>query len=359
MVAPGLHDLMTISRTLSLLLLSGGLALGWSAYAGSEEPRSAADLVGLSDALGDLAEQVKDATVFLEVTQGATGRGLGTGFVVDAVAGLVVTNAHVMRDSASATVRFADGREVIGQVLGVDRSTDLAVLDIPPGAARKQLQWGDSDRVRPGNLVMAVGSPLGLQGTTSLGVVSALGRELDLVADSYQDFLQFDAFIDRGSSGGPLVDMQGRVIGINTAIGGDGRGAAHEDPPWRGISYAVPSALARRFVEDLAEYGKVRRGWIGVTCEGLTADRARLLGLERPYGAEIKALVADGPAMVAGLRKGDVILAIEGREVSSAAQVKARVAASPPGTEVRVKVLSQRAIRTVRVTLGELVDDES
>jgi len=344
---------------LPVLLLSGGLALGWAAAADSDAPRASADLVGFSEALGDLAGQVKDATVFLEVTQGATGRGLGTGFVVDATAGLVVTNAHVMKDSASATVRFADGREVVGQVLGVDRATDLAVLDIPPGAARKQLQWGDSDGMRPGELVMAVGSPLGLQGTTSVGVVSALGRRLDLVEDSYEDFLQFDAFIDRGSSGGPLVDMRGRVIGINTAIGGESRGPLAGDPAWRGISYAVPSSLAQRFVEDLAEHGEVRRGWIGVTCEGLTPDRARLLGLDRPYGAEVKAVVPEGPAMNAGLRKGDVILAIDGREVNSAAQVKARVAASPPGAEVRVKILSDRAIRTVRVTLGKRVDDES
>lgn len=350
---------MRIERILLFSILTSGIALGWVSWASSDARQEPTDLQALSTALGTLSSRVQGATVFLEVNQGATGRGIGTGFVIDAIAGIVVTNAHVMHDAKQARVSFADGRQVVGQVLGVDRKTDLAVLDIPPGAARQQLQWGDSDLIRPGNLVMAVGSPLGLSGTTSLGVVSALGRELHLVDSSYEDFMQFDAFIDRGSSGGPLVNMEGQVIGINTAIGGESSGAPFaEDPPWRGISYAVPSALASRFVDDIIEHGVVRRGWIGVVPKrALNADRARLLGLDRPYGAEIDTVIKGGPAEKAGLRPSDVILGIDGREVANPSQLKARIGASSPGTEIRVKVLSKKRISTIRVTVGELTDD--
>lgn len=352
---------MRIERILLFSILTSGIALGWVSWASSDARTEPTDLQALSMALGSLSSQVQNATVFLEVNQGATGRGIGTGFVIDSIAGIVVTNAHVMRDAKQARVRFADGRQVVGQVLGVDRKTDLAVLDIPPGAAHQQLHWGDSDLIRPGNLVMAVGSPLGLRGTTSLGVVSALGRELDLVDQAYEDFMQFDAFIDRGSSGGPLVNMAGQVIGINTAIGGEGSSAPFaEDPPWRGISYAVPSALARRFVADIVEHGEVRRGWIGVkTKAALNAGRARSLGLDRPYGAEIDSVTAGGPADKAGLRPSDVILAIDGREVANPSQLKARIGASVPGAEIRVKVLSKKRISTLRMTVGELTDDGS
>lgn len=342
-------------RFLPISILTLGVALGWGSWATSEAPREPADLQAFSAALGDLADRVQQATVYLEVQQGATGRGVGTGFVIDAVAGIVVTNAHVVRDAPKATVRFGDGREVNGDVLGTDPLTDLAVLDIPPGAARSQLQWGDSDAMRPGHMVMAVGSPLRLRGTTSLGIVSALGRELEITDDGYEDFMQHDAFIDRGSSGGPLVNMDGKVIGINTAIGGE-MSVRGEDPPWRGISYAVPSALARRFVEDIIQHGEVRRGWIGVKCRTVDASRAGLLGLERPYGAEVETVVAGGPAEAAGIRPGDVILEIDGREVRNALQIKTRIAAEAPGTEVKVKLLSKRSLSTVRVKLGELGD---
>ncbi len=352
---------MRIERIFLFSILTSGIALGWVSWASSDARTEPTDLQALSLALGSLSERVQGATVFLEVNQGATGQGTGTGFVIDSIAGIVVTNAHVMRDAKQAGVRFADGRQVIGQVLGVDRKTDLAVLNIPPGSARQQLHWGDSDLVRPGNLVMAVGSPLRNIGTTSLGVVSALGRKLNLVDDAYEDFMQFDAFIDRGSSGGPLVNMDGQVIGINTAIGGESSGAPFaKDPPWRGISYAVPSSLARRFVADIIEHGEVRRGWLGASTEKpLDAGRARLLGLDRPYGAEIKSITAGGPADKAGLRKGDVILAIDGREVANPAQLKARIGVSIPGAQIRVKVLSKHNITTLRITVGELTDDGS
>jgi serine protease Do len=309
----------------------------------------------LSDDIADLAEAVSRGTVFLQVQRNdgrGIGLGTGTGFVIDAIKGVVVTNAHVVAGSRSATVQFGDGREVAGTVLGVDEKTDLAVLKIPAGAARQQLQWGDSDALRSGNLVMAVGSPLGLEGTTSLGVVSALGRRLEMVQDSYEDFIQFDAFIDRGSSGGPLVNMAGEVVGINTAIGGSG---GSSEPMWRGIGYAIPTAIARRYVSDLAEMGYVRRGWLGVQVDVINAQRAELLGLDHRYGVIVDSVVKGSPAEKAGIKPKDVILEIEGREVSTPLQVKTRIAALEPGSSAKIKILSKRAFRSVRVQIGEKV----
>lgn len=344
-----------LPKTLPWFILAAVLAAGWARPLVSSPPNNAVDLLDMSNSLGDLAETVSQGTVLLSVAKSdgnSLGRGLGTGFVVDALRGLVVTNAHVVEGAQTAKVQFSDGREVKGTVLGRDVQTDLAVIDIPPGAARHQLPWGDSDVLRPGNLVMAVGSPLGLEGTTSLGVISALGRSLEMVDNAYEDFIQFDAFIDRGSSGGPLVNMAGEVIGINSAIGGGGSG----EPMWRGIGYAIPTAIARRYVQNIAEHGEVRRGWLGITAKDLSANRARLLGLDHTYGVEIENMVEDGPAAKAGLKKGDVILTIEGREVSTASQVRARVAALAPGSDVKVKILSRRAQKVLRITLGTSPD---
>lgn len=332
-------------------LLVAGAALFGSGAAISGPENNDMTLLEFSEQSAELAQKVANGTVFLSVlrTEGReSGQGLGTGFVIDAMKGTIVTNAHVMEGGNSAVVQFNDGREVQGTLLGVDTKTDLAVLKIPAGAAKHQLAWGDSDVLRPGHLVMAVGSPLGLEGTTSLGVVSALGRKLDMVVDSYEDFLQFDAFIDRGSSGGPLVNMKGEVIGINTAIGGGG-----PDPMWRGIGYAIPTAIAKRYVDDLAENGVVRRGWMGVSVKGLSAQDAKLRGLDHTYGVLVDSKVAGGPADKAGIKVNDVILSIDGVEVRTANQVRARVAAVEPGTSVKVKILSRRAMRTIRIEVGE------
>jgi serine protease Do len=343
---------ITLKHLLLFAALSSAAVLFVTRPALSGPPNNDINLLELSTDIADLAAKVSKGTVFLSVRRNdgrTTGFGRGTGFVVDAIQGTVVTNAHVVEDAPSAIVQFADGRRVTATVLGVDKKTDLAVLDIPAGASRFQLDWGNSDALRPGNLVMAVGSPLGLNGTTSLGVVSALGRKLDLVDDSYEDFIQFDAFIDRGSSGGPLVNMAGEVIGINTAIGGgDGR----SEPMWRGIGYAIPTAIAKRYVADLATLGHVRRGFIGISANGYDAQHAELLGLDHLYGVTVVSVQKGGPADQAGITVNDVILEIQGREITSAMQVKTRIAALEPGSTAKVKLLSNRAFRTVRVTIG-------
>ena len=315
------------------------------------------DLSALSDSLGAMAAKVADATVTLHVTRtqaGETVSGEGSGFVVDAFSGIVVTNAHVVGDAKTVRVIFHDQRETLGKVAGVDPQTDLAVVKIQPGAAKRQLSWGDSDLLRPGNLVMAIGSPLQLDGTTSLGVVSALHRRLRTdEPDAYEDFIQFDAFIDRGSSGGPLVNMRGEVVGINTAIA-----SSESAPAWRGIGYAVPSALAQRYSEDLAELGKVRRGWMGIVVAAVTADLASTLGMDRPHGAILRQLSPGGPAERAGIRANDVLLAIDGVEIANSAHVRARVASLKPGPKIQLKILSGREVRTVEVEIGILADQE-
>jgi len=343
---------ITLKHLFMVAALSGAAAVFVARPALSDPINNDVNLLELSEDIANLAGKVAKGTVFLEVRRRdgrSTGYGRGTGFVVDSIKGLVVTNAHVVENATSATVQFGDGRRVSGTVLGVDEKTDLAVLDIPAGSARYQLEWGDSDLLRPGNLVLAVGSPLGLNGTTSLGVVSALGRSLELVDDSYEDFIQFDAFIDRGSSGGPLVDMSGKVVAINTAIGGgDGR----SEPMWRGIGYAIPTAIAKRYAEDLANLGHVRRGRLGISAKDYDAQYAELLGLDHLYVVRVIAVVKDSPAEKAGISVDDIILEIDGREITTAKQVKTRIAALEPGSTAKVKLLSNRAFRTVRVTIG-------
>ncbi len=351
---------LTVPQRLLLpLILALGLGIGLSRPLFSDPApiQGSSELAVLSTAIEGLAAQVADATVTLHVSLAGEGGGVingeGSGFVVDAFAGLIVTNAHVVKDAKTVRVTFYDRREELGKVLGVDKQTDLAVVKVAPGSPRKQLNWGDSDRLRPGSLVMAVGSPLQLDGTTSLGVVSALHRKLNQNPDSYEDFVQFDAFIDRGSSGGPMVDMAGEVVGINTAIGASGGSTA-----WSGISYAVPSAIAQRFCEDLAEFGKVRRGWMGIRVDRVSADLAKTLGLDRPHGAVLRSVEPDGPASKAGLKANDVLLTINGVEISDAGHVRARVAALGPGQKASLRVLQNRQIRVVEVEIAELREQQ-
>jgi S1-C subfamily serine protease len=305
-------------------------------------------LLELSNSIADLSATASQATVFIEgLRDHGDGRGSGSGFVIDAMRGIVVTNSHVVGEHKAFIIRFSDGREATGNVLGRDPQTDLAVIKIPAASAKFEMAWGDSDELRPGNLVMAIGSPLGLKGTTSLGVVSALHRHLNLVEDSYEDFIQHDAFIDHGSSGGPLLNMRGEVIGINTAIGG-----GHGDDGWRGISYAIPMQIAKRYVEELANGGEIKRGFLGLSGESLDARTAKLRGLDHAYGVLVTTVQAGSPADNGGIKAKDVILAIDGREISSSSELKARVAAVEPGTRLKFTVWSRRKIVEKTVIIG-------
>ncbi|RMH03873.1 MAG: PDZ domain-containing protein [Planctomycetota bacterium] len=364
-------------RPLSLLLLAVGLALGLAlglaAPARGGRPSTPAQLLEFSDALEDLAARVLRATVHIRVDFTADGErraGTGTGFVVDAIRGIVVTNNHVVNPPKDrpdqeigdvfARVTLADGRVFPADIVAADPRIDIAVVRIPEGEARRQLPWGDSDALRPGALVLAVGNPLGLVGSTSLGVISGLNRSIGILAQTpggYEDFLQHDAVIDQGSSGGPLVDMRGRVVGVNTAISPDSQfKAVHGLHSWNGVSWSVPARLARKVAEDLVEYGRVRRGYLGVNTDQqeISPGFARRSGLPRPYGALVTEILEGTPAAAAGVRKGDIILEVDGHEVTGWQALRARISAYSPGDRVRLRLWRNKQALEVEVELAEL-----
>jgi len=306
-------------------------------------------LLNISTATANLAGRVLEATVHFEASRsGEEGRkqGTGSGFVIDAARGLAVTNFHVVGSAdAVVRIRLQDGRKYEALVVGTDPLTDIAVVKFEEGVADAELVWGDSDSLVPGVWVMAVGNPLGELGTTSTGVISGLNRTPKLPGITYENFLQFDAYIDRGSSGGPLVNMRGEVIGVNTAIAGQ---------VWQGAGYAVPSRMARSIVESLIENQRVLRGYLGVTPRYVSPSDAEQVGLSRPYGARVSRVSEGSPAELAGLRRGDIILAMDGKEVASADDLRARISTTRPGSTVKLKVWRDRSPMTLRATLTEL-----
>lgn len=333
---------MLAAKNLRPFLLLAPLAVP-SALALARARAAESDLETISIATAELTSRVLRATVRLSRDPDPASTMFGSGFVVDAARGLVVTNAHVVQDErAHVTATLQDGRHAQADVVGTDPATDLALLRIVPGFARYQLEWGESDELRHGTIVLAVGSPLDLAGSVSLGVVGGLNRTISPAG--VQDYVQVDAFIDHGSSGGPLVNARGEVVGVCTAIRGE---------TWRGIAYAVPSRIARRVAADLAEHGRARRSWLGVTAEDVTARYAEAAGLQRPVGARVQEAAAGSPAAAAGLRRGDVILAVDGHELRGRAHLGARLAAVPPGQDVELRLWRDGKLLTVRAVLAE------
>ena len=271
---------------------------------------------------------------------------LGSGFVVSGD-GFVVTNSHVIKGADAVTVNFPDGRSLEAEVVGTDPKTDLALLKVEPDAPLEFVQFGDSAGSRVGDWVLAIGNPFGLGGSVSAGIISARNRNIN--AGPYDDFIQTDAAINRGNSGGPLFNLEGKVIGVNTAIISPTGGSI-------GIGFAVPSALAKPVVAQLREYGETRRGWLGVRVQEVTGEIADALGLEEPRGALVSSLTEGGPAAEAGIRSGDVILRFDGREVPEMRDLPRMVAETSVGKTVRVVVSRDGETRTVKVKLGRLED---
>ncbi len=269
--------------------------------------------------------------------------GAGSGFILNAD-GLVVTNAHVVEGADRVLVRLVDGREFPGQVVGADPSTDVAVVRIDPGEDVPEAVIGDSDEVKVGDWVLALGNPLGLEFTVTAGIVSARGRTLS--PTRLESYIQTDAAINPGNSGGPLVDLSGRVIGINTAIAGGG-------DRFVGYGFAVPANLAMRVVEDLIEYGFVRRPRLGVRVAPVTAVDAEAFGLADVSGAYIASIEAGSPAQEAGLMIGDVVVALNGEEVGNSVELTTRLAQFDPGDDVTLTIIRDRQQRSVTVRLGE------
>ena len=264
---------------------------------------------------------------------------LGSGFVIDP-RGIIVTNNHVVADARTVAIKFSNGQERTGRVLGRDPRTDLAVVQIDGGGRFETIAWGDSDRVRVGDSVFAVGSPFGLGNTVTSGIVSARGREIG--AGPYDDFLQVDVAINTGNSGGPLFDGTGRVIGVNTAIFSPSGGNV-------GIGFAIPSRMARSIVGQIVADGEVSRGKIGVALQALTPEIARELDLPDVRGALIGGVERGSPAEEAGLRSGDVVIAFAGRKIQDSRELARAVAQAPIGTRVSTDIL--RNGRRTRVQL--------
>jgi serine protease Do len=273
---------------------------------------------------------------------------LGSGFVVDPT-GIIVTNSHVIEDADEITANFSDGTRLIAEVVGRDPKTDLAVLRVTPSKPLRALRFGDSQTLRVGDWVMAIGNPFGLGGTVTVGILSARNRDIN--AGPYDDFLQTDAAINRGNSGGPLFNMDGDVVGINTAIISPTGGSI-------GIGFAVPSEVAARVVDQLKEFGETRRGWLGVLIQEVTDELAEGLGMDRPRGALVSEVTPESPAAVAGIQVGDVVTEYDGRPVRERRDLPRMVAETAIGQKVQIKVLRKSVETTVEVTIARLNENE-
>lgn len=275
--------------------------------------------------------------------------GVGSGFFIDAQ-GHVVTNNHVIKEADEITVTLQDGTELPATVLGHDDKTDLAVLQVKGDGNYPYVSFGDSDHARVGDWVVAVGSPFGLGGTVTAGIISARGR--DIRSGPFDDFLQVDAPINKGNSGGPLFDQDGKVIGVNTAIFSPSGGNV-------GIGFAIPSQLAQQVVSALLANGHVDRGWMGVSIQSMTPELADSFGLDKPHGALVAAVVDGSPAEQAGIKVGDIITGFDGKTVDSMHELPRLVAATKAGDSVPVEVLRSGESKTLSLKVAAMPGDDT
>jgi len=369
-----------VGVTAAAMLATAGLP-GFVAPAAANGPESVADLAeGLLDSVVNISttQNVKgtesqDAVPmpqlpegspfqdffddFFKDRQGEGGGGgdrkvqsLGSGFVIDAEKGIIVTNNHVIADADEIEINFADGAKLKAELVGTDTKTDIAVLKVDPKLKPlKAVKFGDSSRLRIGDWVMAIGNPFGLGGTVTVGIVSARNRDIN--SGPYDDFIQTDAAINRGNSGGPLFNMNGEVVGINTAIISPSGGSI-------GIGFSIPSALATGVVHQLAEFGETRRGWLGVRIQPVTDDIAESLGMKDSNGALVAGVIKGGPVDDGTIQPGDVIRKFDGKDVKEMRDLPRVVAESPVGKAVDVVIVRKGVEQTVKVTLGRLEDGE-
>jgi serine protease Do len=273
---------------------------------------------------------------------------LGSGFVIDP-SGLVVTNNHVIAEAEEINVVFNDGSRLKAELVGRDPKTDIALLRVKPEKPLTAVPFGDSDKLRLGEWVIAIGNPFSLGGSVSAGIVSARNR--DIQSGPYDNYIQTDAAINRGNSGGPLFNLDGQVIGVNTAIISPSGGSI-------GIGFAVPSKVVMGVIEQLREFKEVRRGWLGVRIQQVTDDIAESLGLKQARGALIAGVDEKGPAKPAGIEAGDIVIKFDGRDIKEMRDLPRIVADTPVGKAVEVIVLRKGKEEKKQVTLGRLEDAE-
>jgi serine protease Do len=273
---------------------------------------------------------------------------LGSGFIIDP-SGLVVTNNHVISDADEVTVILNNGENLKAEVVGRDKKTDLALLRVKSDKPLKAVKFGDSDKLRLGEWVIAIGNPFSLGGTVTAGIVSA--RDRDINSGPYDNYIQTDAAINRGNSGGPLFNLNGEVVGVNTAIISPSGGSI-------GIGFAVPSKTVVGVINQLREFGETRRGWLGVRIQPVTPDIADSLNIKPARGALIAGLDDKGPAKPAGIEAGDVIVSFDGHDIKEMRDLPKIVADTPVGKSVEVKVIRNGKEMTKSVTLARLEDSE-
>nr|WP_244304597.1 Do family serine endopeptidase [Roseibium aestuarii] len=348
------------------------VALGAPVASQAQGPVSVADLAeGLADAVVNISTsqtvqgertvplpQVPDGSPFQEFFEEFFNQqnreddrprrvqSLGSGFVIDGTAGIIITNNHVIEGADEIVANFNDGTKLKAELIGTDEKTDIAVLKVTPEKPLVDVSFGDSDKIRVGDWVMAIGNPFGLGGTVTVGIVSARNRDIN--SGPYDNFIQTDASINRGNSGGPLFDMDGRVIGINTAIISPSGGSI-------GIGFAIPANTATRIIAQLREFGETRRGWLGVRIQEVTEEIAESLdrGTDTS-GALVAGLNEGGPAEAAGIQPGDIILEFAGKKVATMRELPRMVAESSIGDAVDVKLWRKGEEVTLKVELGRL-----
>ena len=277
-------------------------------------------------------------------------KGLGSGAIINAEKGYVLTNNHVIKDADKITVQLHDGREFKANVIGADEMSDVALIQVEKPKNLTALKLADSDKLRVGDFTVAIGNPFGLGQTVTSGIVSALGRSMGSDSGTYENYIQTDAAVNRGNSGGPLINLNGELIGINTAILSPSGGNA-------GIAFAIPSNMANNLVQQILEFGEVRRGMLGIKGGELNADLAQAFDIEAKKGAFISEVMPGSAADKAGLKAGDVITAINGQAISSFAEMRAKIATSGAGKEIDLTYLRDGKSNNAKVTLQS--DDQT
>ena len=372
-----------IASALAVALVGGGFAVGHesqklTARADGHANNAAAaspSQPGALPSFADLAARVAPAVVNIKVTSIAKAdfpdqlfgenfpfpgfrmpmpqqpeqfkrQGTGSGFIIRKD-GLILTNNHVVANAQEITVTLSDKQQYKGKVLGLDPKTDLAVIKIEPKDSLPAVTLGNSEMLRVGDWVMAIGNPFGLSNTVTTGIVSAKGRTIG--AGPYDDFIQTDASINPGNSGGPLFNTAGEVVGINTAI-------FSQNGANIGIGFAIPANLVKNLVPELETKGTVTRGWLGVSVQPVTPDLARSLGVDKERGALVGDVVAQGPAEKAGIKRGDVIVSYDGKKIDESTTLPGLVAATPVGKTVPVEILRDGKMKTINVAISKLND---
>lgn len=368
-------------RTLNALVLGAALAMAQTGIADAQEQTAPVEATPLS--FTALVESVSDAVVnittsttvaaspgpapmvpegspledffrdFMDRQQGNGGRprrsqALGSGFVVSGD-GFIVTNNHVIDKADEIMIEFFDGKELEAKVVGVDTKTDLALLKVSSDKELPFVKFGQSSKMRVGEWVMAMGNPLGQGFSVSAGIVSARGRSL---SGSYDDFIQTDAAINRGNSGGPLFNAAGDVVGVNTAIFSPDGGSV-------GIGFAVPSDMVKTVVADLQDDGKMERGWLGVQIKPMSPEIANVLGYDSSKGAVVEKVMDGSPAQKAGVQNGDIVLSFDGKAISDVRDLTRAVASTAPDTASKVEVLRKGQKMTLDVTLSTRSADKA